>query len=795
MFIVRFFYRFFAGILPNLFKVVRAFRKKGGRLPFWIAVMDFLFVLRGMALFLLLNLAGLVFFFFLSQGTDLLTVIMEDSKENYAGSILWLLLGTFFWSVVAEFGARYLMNVVDNSGKILTDERVEWRKLLQTFFAKFFLFLPPLTVFFGLLKASMINYNFSFAGFFQSLKDVGITLLIFLVLLILIYYLYQDPKWINKTGRLLKFLRLAKANEADDELKWQGKLYGIYRDYIFMYPEAALPKNILPAKQTLEATEKETHEDEALLHFPQSEAILPRNRVPGQFIVRRFERPVDGDMWCRWIYKVPLSFFPRLHRQVAIIVFTGIAVILTVSLLPVPVYKNIGSPGLITFAFAAWLAVYIGLVFLDHANPFKFNPPWRMLIVCWMIVCSIINNDHPIRKNSTDAKAIDSRPLLRDHFHQWASRHPDDSIIIFVCAEGGAMRTGAFSSMILSRIQDIDSSFKNRIFAFSSVSGGSLGIGYFNALAYFHPHADPSAGPSYYKDRTKDFFGRDHLAPIIGKMFYGDLLNLFSPWMIPVFDRATVLEKSWEQGYRLNAVYNGNNNVFASDYFSVYHPADSVYYPAWFINTEEVETGLQGWVTNINPKTLPLSKDRDILKKVNGTIRYSTAINFSTRFPLFSPGGELEYQSQRYHYVDGGYIENYGAQTMLDVLQDLNKDSLFHRYKPYVMLIQFGNDSRIIPSNVKVANEFTEIVNGIYDSRAGRGKTAKYDLQNYVSALHGKFVDIPLDVRVAQVPLNWVLSDTSLNRLDHYCDKLIKENKDIKDVLQVMKYKRILPGP
>jgi hypothetical protein len=793
--IIRFFYGFFAAILPNLRKILVAFREKGSKIPFWTAVTDSLFVLRGMWLFLFLNLAGVVFFIFLTQGTDLLTAIMEDTRQSYTGSILWLVLGTFFWSIVAEFGARYTMNVTDNSGKTLTDERVEWRKLLQNFYSKFFLFLPSAILLIGFIKAASLNYSFSLSGVIKSWKDVGMTLLIFLVLFIAIYHMYVNPNWKRVIKNLFRFLRFSMPDAPDDdERKWQDKLYGIYRDYIFMYPEASLPKNILPAKQKLNNADKQTQEDDALLNFPQSENLPPRIRVPVKFQVVRFERPKDGDIWCRWIYKVPLSFFPRLHRQVGIISIAGIILILLVSVLPIEFYKNIGSPGLIAFAFAAWLGVYIGLVYLEYANPFKWNPPWRLVLFLWMIFCSVNNHDHPIRKKSDDINAADTRPLLKDHFNRWAALHPDDSIVVFVCAEGGAMRTGAFSSMVLSKIQDRDSTFKNRIFAFSSVSGGSLGIGYFNAMAYFNNHQEMMADPSFYSAKTKDFFTRDHLAPLIGKMFYGDMINLFSPRMIPVFDRAAALEKSWELGYEHNATFNGNPNVFASDYYSVYNPADSVWYPAWFINTEEVETGLQGWITNVDARALPLSRNRDILRKVEGTIRFSTAVNFSTRFPVFSPGGALDYQLQRYHYVDGGYIENYGAQTMLEVLQELRTDSIFWRYKPYVMIIQFGNDSKTRPGTVTFANEFTEIVNGIYNTRSGRGVKAKLDLTTFVTdSLKGKLVDIPLDISNAKVPMNWILSDTSLRRLDQYCERLFNRNASVKEILNVMKFKRVKP--
>lgn len=783
--VLRLLYNCFAIIPRDIIKLIKATRQRGKLLDFWVAIVDMLFVLRGMWLFVFLNFLGIAFFIFLTQGTDLLTAVMEDTRQSYFGSITWLILGTFFWSIAAEFGARYSMNVADNSGKTLTDERVEWRKHLQRVFSRFFLVLPSLILIIGFTKAAITNYSFTLSGLLQPWKDVAGTILIFVFLFVFVYNLYRNQEFIRIAGRLLVFLRLGNRANPDEELWWQDKLYGIYRDYIFMFPESALPKEVLPTSRKMKVEEKNTSEHDYLFSFPQSEYVPPRDRVPGKFIVTRFERATEGDMWCRWVYKVPLSFYPRLHRQVAMLSLTAACLILIVSFLPIGYYKNIGSPALVTFAFASWIAITIGLIYLDNANPFRINPPWRLLLFSWMIICSFINRDHPVRRESNHASKMNTRPTLKDHFANWAARHPDDSIVVFVCAEGGALRTGAFASMILSRIQDKDSSFKNKIFAFSSVSGGSLGVGYFNALAYFNNHLETDT--VFFTNKTKDFFARDHLAPVIGKMFYGDLLNLYSPRMVPAFDRASALERSWEEGYGANAAFKENRNVFKEDFYSVYNPSSGTWYPAWFINTEEVETGLQCWVSNVDAAALPLSKSRDVLRKVHGTVRYSTAINFSTRFPLFSPAGALQHQGIRYHYVDGGYVENYGAQTMLEVLRELSKYPAFHRYKPYVMLIQFGNDTKIKIPSVKFANELAEIASGIYNTRAGRGVYAKYDLQNFTDSLHGQFIDLTLDLPTRRVPMNWILSDTSLARLGHYCDTLVMNNEGIRGMMEAIR--------
>ncbi|WPQ65432.1 hypothetical protein SIO70_11295 [Chitinophaga sancti] len=82
--------------------------------------------------------------------------------------------------------------------------------------------------------------------------------------------------------------------------------------------------------------------------------------------------------------------------------------------------------------------------------------------------------------------------------------------------------------------------FKRAIYAYSGVSGGSLGIAFFNAMAYLTP--DSLHKVDSLTNMTDLFFQQDYLSPVIGKMFYGDLLNLLLPFQIPAFDRAAADE-------------------------------------------------------------------------------------------------------------------------------------------------------------------------------------------------------------------------------------------------------------
>jgi len=118
----------------------------------------------------------------------------------------------------------------------------------------------------------------------------------------------------------------------------------------------------------------------------------------------------------------------------------------------------------------------------------------------------------------------------------------------------------------------------------------------------------------------------------------------------------------------------------------------------------------------------------------------------------------------RRHYIDGGYYENKGAETLFQVLQALTFTG--KRIKPYVIQFNFGGEDSTLAKSVTVFNEISEIIAGIYDTRSGRGDIAQHYLKNYTDSLKGEFSNIYLDLNTKQLPLNWVLSNTAINRLD-----------------------------
>jgi hypothetical protein len=200
--------------------------------------------------------------------------------------------------------------------------------------------------------------------------------------------------------------------------------------------------------------------------------------------------------------------------------------------------------------------------------------------------------------------------------------------------------------------------------------------------------------------------------------------------------------------------------------------------PAFFINTTEVETGLQNVWSNVQLDGLPLFEKRDLYGIQKTPIRYSSAINLSDRFPLISPAGAFVRpntgKDSTRHFVDGGYYENKGSETLLQVLKALKLQG--RKIKPYVLQFNFGGDTSV--HSVSKFNEATEIVGAIYNTRGGRGQIAQDALGRYVDSLHGVFIPLTLKLNAEQLPMNWVLSHTVIERLDSTLNLLVALKDD-----------------
>jgi hypothetical protein len=277
---------------------------------------------------------------------------------------------------------------------------------------------------------------------------------------------------------------------------------------------------------------------------------------------------------------------------------------------------------------------------------------------------------------------------------------------------------------------------RSRIFALSAVSGGSAGAAIIRAaMLDAAERGTPKQPPCQYAgtgswfgyrlmatdknyDPTKNWrdcfqaiLAGDFLSPIFVALAYRDSF----PFNIPFTDRpawadrAVLLEQAIERRYR-RFTTKDHSSVSCPDrpgpatpgYEGMcrpfgHHPdrtTPGAWVPIFILNGASVFTGRRIVVSDVatasaappDPAVMPMAydlydlRDRPTDKPVEKVhyVRLSTAVTMSARFPVISPQGVLRDTdgTEVDQIVDGGYFENDGLATIIDVATALAKRGL-----------------------------------------------------------------------------------------------------------------------
>lgn len=371
---------------------------------------------------------------------------------------------------------------------------------------------------------------------------------------------------------------------------------------------------------------------------------------------------------------------------------------------PVAAGLYLGSGAILCLAAATW--VCFGSVIVLWAG--KLRLPLIGLLLLWAILCSGFNDNHAIRTVPTDApietassseKAGKKTPV-KDAFNAWHDAvqkaypmtAPAQRPVFLVATEGGGIRAAYWTAIVLASLQDrsLDArkawtnahpdqppppDFASHLFAISGVSGGSLGAVVFNALL-----ADNVAYPM--ENKAHDILRQDFLSPTLAAMFFPDLLQRFLPIPFASADRAAALETAWEYGWErtISGTASGGDpraNRLAQPFRKLWQTwKGEVPLPALFLNGTRVESGKRIITSNLPITTTmngEFSDAEDAEDQLGGNtsgrdIPASTAAHMSARFTYVSPAGLLPGGGR---VVDGGYFENSGAATALEILYEV----------------------------------------------------------------------------------------------------------------------------
>ena len=396
---------------------------------------------------------------------------------------------------------------------------------------------------------------------------------------------------------------------------------------------------------------------------------------------------------------------PRGTR-VALIGMTVVSVVLTLLFMIDPIFfgGGMGSAAVLLFAAGCWVFWGSVAVYLFA----RYHVPVLTLAVAVVALFSLWNDNHFVRTAPPSGVV---RAKLGEAFGAWHANigkyaqepvHP----LFIVATEGGGIRAAYWTATVLATLEDRSADthlpdgsinphpadFSEHVFAISAVSGGSLGAAVFDAaLAGGHDGAVSA--------RLQSLLGEDFLAPPLAAMLYPDLVQRFLFFPVARLDRGQWLERAWERAGRQTL----GNDRLAQNFNDLWTTTDARkgYQPALFLNGTSVETGQRIIASNLVVDhgfldSVDASEKVAVGNGKNCDIPLSTAAHGSARFTYVSPAGRF---ADGTHIVDGGYFENSGATTALEILRAVEKIISTQDIKdvrPYVIFI--SNDPLSSPN-------------------------------------------------------------------------------------------------
>jgi predicted acylesterase/phospholipase RssA len=453
----------------------------------------------------------------------------------------------------------------------------------------------------------------------------------------------------------------------------------------------------------------------------------------------------------------------RLKRAVKLTVcsaFASSTALFTILLVwPVGASQMMGSTAIILFAAASWIVYGNIAIYFGHQ--------WRLPVMRILLVCAVLsscwNNNHDIRYlNNSLVTAAPSD--FEAHYTSWYSnlcvRYPQEQNppVIIVATAGGGIRAAVWTATVLGELQDRNPSFADHVFAISGVSGGSLGAAVFAGQVQ-------GAGAGSYRQQAQQVLAYDFLSPTLAYLLFPDMLQQFIPARLGFFeDRAAALELAWEAGWRRTT----GNDLFDNDFFSLWQGTTAQRVPSLFLNGTSVETGQRMVVSNLQLDSSFVMAE-DINSRLPHPIRLSTAVNMSTRFSFVSPSGRFH---DRRHIVDGGYFENSGSATVLDILDAIDSVEFSQTNRPSQIVIVISNDpdeNQVSPPKSEFLGEALTPFHSLLSTRQARGTYAETQLRMRVDRTNFyrfSLITNSLATNRVSLPLGWALSQRAIEEMN-----------------------------
>ncbi len=298
-----------------------------------------------------------------------------------------------------------------------------------------------------------------------------------------------------------------------------------------------------------------------------------------------------------------------------------------------------------------------------------FHPKIAAIVGGWWLLAGLVlsPNDHGVPTRTAAGETRGVEQALRE----WLPKRKDlDAYrkanmpypVIFVSSEGGGIYAAAHSHAVLSILAKRCPTFLQHVLVTVGVSGGAIGNALFNADAdpVQKPAAPCSPGPVKLHQRA---LMADHLSPVLARLLLLETIDTLLPGRWIGRDRGGVLVDS----FRASAPSPAGLDTLVGQSFQPGSAKPSVASVATNMATggrlvlSPITAGSStaDWAPQ---GSQPGARDVGLLE----------AAGISARFPWVTPTARLTVSDQQSAILaDGGYFENSGADTVIDLIRDL----------------------------------------------------------------------------------------------------------------------------
>ncbi|MCB1319481.1 MAG: patatin-like phospholipase family protein, partial [Leptospiraceae bacterium] len=375
----------------------------------------------------------------------------------------------------------------------------------------------------------------------------------------------------------------------------------------------------------------------------------------------------------------------------------------------------------------------------------------------------------------------------------------NEHIYAFSTVSGGSMAAATYVSEIHKRLRE-------DIFLINAPSGES--------------DAARSAQDQPVALRLKSRLRRDFLSPVTAFLAFPDMLQRFIPWGFESLDRSRALQRTWELAWESAESESPRSNAynpFENRLMNLRIPERALYstnasnplknlmlgVPALILNSTDVDTGSRVIISNLPRFGTDNPDGTDWLHPAaRKRMPLSTAVLASARFPYITPSGRipvvrrdpsaddmraikragiqelnkplesnvLRFQDEEYgcareaYLVDGGYFENSGIASALDLINELKR---FHNSRlPYeITLVLIRTDAN---RKLKRSDFLREVLDPPQTFLNAWGARVPYQKRLATEFQEGldirQVIDFNFDISEKKVPSSWLLSANARRR-------------------------------